>query len=56
MTSDSTNGSGVSFPAANPFVNLGDILLSPGRVVPMSDDDVGRFDESSFYTNLPFLL
>lgn len=45
MSSDRTNGSGVSFPAADALIDLGNLLLSPGRVMSVGDDDVGGFDE-----------
>ncbi len=46
MSSDCSNGSGMSFSAADAFIDKGNLLLSPGRMMSMGDNNVGGFDES----------
>ena len=45
MSSDCSNGSGMSFSAADAFIYKSDLLLSPGSMMPMGDNNIGGFDE-----------
>lgn len=45
MSSDCTDSSGMSFSATDAFIHQGDLLLSPGGMMTMGDNNVGGFDE-----------
>jgi hypothetical protein len=43
MPGDSTHRSGMSFSAADAFVHLSDLLVTPGGMVSVGDNYVGGF-------------